>query len=99
MTAGRKKGSGLDFEASLKRLEEIVRRLEEEQVPLEESLALFTEGKKLAKACETELQKVENRVRQLIEDAQGEIKETPLDEADEEALSEVEPSAGEGEEH
>jgi exodeoxyribonuclease VII small subunit len=75
----RRKTEELQFEQSLKRLEEIVRRLEDEQIPLEESLRLFTEGKKLAKLCEAQLQRVENRVRQLIEDAEGQITEVPLD--------------------
>ncbi len=68
----------LDFETSLKKLEEIVQRLENEQVPLEESLRLFEEGKKLARACETELQQAENRIRQLMAGERGEVVEVPL---------------------
>src|SRR5262245_6995146 len=68
---GRKKGEGLSFEDSLNKLEAIVRRLEEEQVPLEESLRLFADGKNLARACELELQNAEIKVRQLIEESGG----------------------------
>jgi len=74
----KKKGEGLNFEESLKKLEEIVRRLEEEQVPLDESLRLFSEGKKLARACEVELQTAENKVRQLIEE-KDQIREVPFE--------------------
>lgn len=81
MGRARKKGR-LDFEASLNKLEQIVHRLEDEQVPLEESLKLFAEGKELAKRCEVELQEAENRVRQLLADEDGEVVEAPLDELD-----------------
>lgn len=77
--ARKKKDEGLDFEVSLKRLDEIVRRLEEEQVPLEESLRLFAEGKKLARACEQGLSEAENRVKMIIEDAEGNLKDVSLD--------------------
>lgn len=79
MTRGKRK-DGLNFEASLKKLEAIVQRLEDEEAPLEESLRLFAEGKELARLCQSELQEAENRVRLLIENEKGELKETPLDE-------------------
>lgn len=88
--ARKKKDEGLDFEVSLKRLDEIVRRLEEEQVPLEESLRLFAEGKKLARACEQGLSEAENRVKMIIEDAEGNLKDVSLDADDVEESSEPE---------
>ena len=42
------------FEASMERLDEIVKTLESGEVSLEESIALFEEGTKLAGKC-TEL--------------------------------------------
>lgn len=74
-----RKKTGVNFESSLEKLAEIVRRLEDEQVPLEESLKLFAEGKKLARLCETEMQKAENKVRQLMEDSAGGISESSMD--------------------
>lgn len=71
----------IDFEASLKRLEEIVRRLEDEQVPLEESLRLFAEGKRLARACSRELDGAELRIRELTEAPSGEIREADFEES------------------
>ena len=78
MDRGPKKSS-LDFEKSIKKLEEIVQRLEDDQVPLEESLKLFAKGKKLARACEASLQEAENRVRRLMEDDKGDLSETPFE--------------------
>lgn len=94
--ARERKKAGLNFEASLKKLEGIVRRLEDEQVSLEDSIRLFSEGKSLAKVCESELQEAENRVRQLMEDAEGHLSEAPLepDDAGEAAQSAKAQSGG-----
>lgn len=40
-----------EFEASLNRLEEIVKKLESESITLDESVKLFREGKGLARRC------------------------------------------------
>lgn len=82
MAPPRKKAK-LNFEQCLKRLEKIVQTLEDDQVPLEESLKLFEEGKKLAKACEEELAEAENRVRLLMENPEGEIQEEDFEAEDE----------------
>lgn len=90
---GPKKREGPNFEGSLKKLEEIVRRLEDEEVDLEESLRLFAEGKALAKACEGQLRQAENRVRQIMEDSEGNLAEAPLAEPPAERPEAAEPSA------
>ena len=41
----------LTFEESMQRLEQIVTQLERGEAPLDESLALFEEGLKLANSC------------------------------------------------
>lgn len=51
----------------MKRLEEIVRRLEEEKVPLEESIRLYEEGMKIGKRCRAMLEDAESRIRKLSE--------------------------------
>jgi exodeoxyribonuclease VII small subunit len=43
------------FEAALERLEQIVRTLESDQATLDESVALFKEGRDLARQCEAML--------------------------------------------
>ncbi|MFI5166348.1 MAG: exodeoxyribonuclease VII small subunit [Thermoanaerobaculales bacterium] len=61
------------FEEALAQLEEVVKRLEDESVGLEEALKLFERGVKLARRCRTQLGGVERRVEQLLaEAAEGE---------------------------
>ena len=54
------------FEASLGRLTSIVEKLENGELGLEESLALFEEGVRLARAAQTRLDAAEKRVEELI---------------------------------
>jgi exodeoxyribonuclease VII small subunit len=54
------------FEDCLKRLEEIVDRLEKGDLALEESLALFEEGMKLSNSCRGELEAAEGKVEILL---------------------------------
>ena len=60
------------FEDQLARLEEIVDRLEDESVGLEEALGLFENGMDLARRCRARLEEVEQRVTQLLEIENGE---------------------------
>lgn len=62
---------GQDVEATLTRLEAIVAALENEDVSLERSLALFEEGVQLADHLKKRLEESELRVKQVIEDAEG----------------------------
>lgn len=63
----------LPFEEALAELEQIVERLETGDLTLEESLALFERGQKLARLCNQRLESATLRVEQLTED--GEIVE------------------------
>jgi exodeoxyribonuclease VII small subunit len=56
------------FEDQLAKLEEIVARLEDEGVGLEESLDLFEQGMGLVRSCRERLEQVEKRVAKLMED-------------------------------
>lgn len=56
----------ITFEAAFAELEETVRRLEEGNLSLEESIALFEHGQRLAAYCSTQLDQAELRVRQLM---------------------------------
>lgn len=69
----------LNFEQSLAKLEQIVQRLEEEQIPLERAIDLYAEGQQLIKQCEQRLKAADNRIRQIRETAEGRIEETPFD--------------------
>jgi exodeoxyribonuclease VII small subunit len=54
------------FEDSVRRLGQIVESLEHGELPLEESLKLFEEGVRLARASQAELDRAERRVEQLL---------------------------------
>ena len=56
-----------DFEKSLQHLEKIVSQMESGELGLEESLAQFEQGIKLAKSCQDTLANAGLRVEQLIE--------------------------------
>ena len=56
-----------DFEKSLQHLEKIVSNMESGELGLEESLAQFEKGIKLARNCQDTLTNAEFRVEQLIE--------------------------------
>lgn len=56
----------LTYEQAYKRLEEIVEKLENGSVPLEESMKLFEEGTKLSNFCNSKLNAAEQKFTQLI---------------------------------
>lgn len=66
------------FEESMARLEEIVSILERGESTLDESLALFEEGTKLAVACSKQLDQAEQKILKLTKGPNGEPVETPL---------------------
>jgi exodeoxyribonuclease VII small subunit len=55
----------LSFEAALKRLEEIVRRLESGEATLDESIELYGEGDRLKGQCEARLQSAQARIERI----------------------------------
>lgn len=61
----------LTFEHSLTRLEEVVQHLERGDLSLEEALASFEEGVKLATLCQQRLDAAEQRVEELIDAARS----------------------------
>lgn len=66
------------FEAAQQRLREIVQRMEDPNLPLEESLALFEEGSRLAKHCQALLDRAEARIEVLLGSSGGEVRTEPL---------------------
>ena len=64
------------FEASMERLETIVRQLEQGNVPLEESLKLFQEGTALVQYCTKLLYGAETEIVKLMKTADGTPAET-----------------------
>ncbi|NTW05289.1 MAG: exodeoxyribonuclease VII small subunit [Peptococcaceae bacterium] len=59
----------LVFEDAIKRLDQIVKELEDGQLSLEKSLQLFTEGIEISKFCQESLEDAEKRIYELTKDA------------------------------
>ncbi len=59
------------FENSLKRLEEIVEKLETGSVPLDSALELYEEGIKISKQCLEKLTQAELKLKKLSKDING----------------------------
>ncbi len=69
----------LSFEAALKELEDIVARLEQGQVDLEDSIALYERGQKLKAHCETKLKAAEGRLEKIVQGPGGKTTVEPMD--------------------
>ena len=59
------------FETALKKLEDVVRKLEGGELSLDDSLKAFEEGVKLAGFCSSKLNEAEKRVELLIKQKNG----------------------------
>ncbi len=66
------------FEQALKKLEQIVEKLEGGKLSLEESLSLFEEGINLSRFCTKKLAQAEKKVEKLLKLGE-EFKLEPLD--------------------
>ncbi len=64
--------SSITFENALKRLEEIVKELENGDIEIEKALTLFEEGTRLARICAKKLSQIERRVEILKKGENGE---------------------------
>ena len=67
-----------DFETALKRLEEIVRKLESGELPLDSALELFEEGIQLSRFCSSTLERAERRVEILLKTENGQMQAAPF---------------------
>jgi exodeoxyribonuclease VII small subunit len=67
------------FEDALRKLEKIVSKLEEGDIPLEESLKLFEEGIRLSRFCNQKLDEAEKKVEILLKDKNGVIRARSFD--------------------
>jgi exodeoxyribonuclease VII small subunit len=66
------------FEDALSKLEKIVAKLEEGDVPLEDSLKLFEEGIRLSRLCNQKLDEAEKKVEILLKDKEGVLRPHPF---------------------
>ena len=67
------------FEDNLSRLEDIVRKMENGDLSLEDSLKAFEEGIKLSRLCAKKLDEAERRVEVLLKQ-EGELATEPFPE-------------------
>jgi exodeoxyribonuclease VII small subunit len=74
-------GKKADFEKSLARLEEIVRRLENANLTLDDAMKFFEEGMELSRVCQKQLEEAEGRVEILLKKADGKIAAQPFEAA------------------
>lgn len=63
----------MSYEQALARLEQIIRAMENDKIPLAESLALYEEGVGIVRRLSAELDDAERKIKLLQQNAQGEI--------------------------
>ncbi len=69
----------LSFEESLEQLEEIVKKLEVGDVPLDDAIQEFNRAMKLAKTCDEKLKNAEEAISKLVKD-NGEVVDFQVEE-------------------
>ncbi len=68
----------LDFEQAMKRLEDIVAKLEQGDLTLKDSLKNFEEGIKLSRICNQQLEEAEKKIEILVKGEDGQKKPQPF---------------------
>jgi exodeoxyribonuclease VII small subunit len=63
--------SGLSFEDALRALEDIVRKLESGEAPLDESIDLYARGDALRAHCQARLDAAQTRIEAIVADRDG----------------------------
>jgi exodeoxyribonuclease VII small subunit len=71
MTAENASNQGLNFEDALNEINEIVEKLESGELPLDDSLELFSRGMKLIDFCSQKLTEAESKLKVLLKGADG----------------------------
>lgn len=74
--------AALSFEDALRALEEIVRKLESGEVPLDETITLYERGEHLRKHCQTRLDAAQARIEKIVTGADGKPADTQPFDAD-----------------
>jgi exodeoxyribonuclease VII small subunit len=73
----------LSFEDGLRALEEIVRKLESGEAPLDESITLYERGEALRKHCQARLDAAQARIERIVQAPDGSVcRPRPLDDPD-----------------
>ena len=72
------------FEEAFRKLESIVKKLEDGNLSLEESLKAFEEGVRLSRFCSKKLDEAEKKVEILLKDSNGRLVPKPFSVEEEE---------------
>lgn len=73
----------MSFEESMTELEEVLKKLESGELPLEQAISEFERGIKLVGECQKLLNRAEQKVKQLLKSSEGEVVEEPFGEDEE----------------
>ena len=80
MTEGSPDISQMSFEDALRALEDVVRKLEGGEVPLDKSIDLYEQGEKLRQHCQARLDAAQARIEKIVQGPDGKPSGTaPLD--------------------
>ena len=70
----------MSFEDALRALEDVVRKLEGGDVPLDDSISLYERGEQLRKHCQARLDAAQARIEKIVQQADGSVSGTaPFD--------------------
>ena len=82
MADGSTEISDMSFDDALRALEDVVRKLESGEVPLDESIGLYERGEKLRAHCQARLDAAQARIEKIVQGADGKASGTVPFEAD-----------------
>jgi exodeoxyribonuclease VII small subunit len=71
--------SAMPFETALNELETIVRKLEQGDIPLDDSIKAYERGVELKKHCQAKLKDAQVKIEQISVDPDGIVKTKPFD--------------------
>ncbi len=72
------KAKELNFEEKIKKLEDLVKQLENGDIPLEEAITSFTNAMQLAKSCDNDLKEAETTLTKIVNE-DGTLSEFKVD--------------------
>ena len=71
--------NNMSFEDAVKKIEDIIKEMENGRLPLEQSLERFEDGIKLVKLCNTKLDNYEKKITLVIEGKDGKLIEKEVE--------------------